>query len=382
MGSKKFNDDFKQMVVDLYHSGNSSVKGLSSEYGVSDVTIYKWIKMFTPIQSGDGDKAITQKEINTIQKENLRLKQELEIFKKGYGHIRKKVNADELTEFITEQKDTYPIRTMCEVLDMPKSTYYKSLDKSISNTERENQELTKRITEIHTESKGRYGAPKIHYLLGEEGYSVSIKRVQRLMSDAGIRSITVKKFRPTPSKEKVVERENILKRDFSTTTINEKWVGDITYVHTLKDGWCYLASVMDLHSKKIVGYSFGCSMTTELVIKALNNAYITQQPGDGIIFHTDLGSQYTSDRFAQEIKTFNMKQSFSFKGSPYDNACIESFHAILKKEEVNHVQYFDFRSADIEMFKYIEGWYNRKRIHGSLDYKTPEEVESHMRATA
>lgn len=265
---------------------------------------------------------------------------------------------------------------------MPKSTYYKSLDKSISNTERENQELTKRITEIHTESKGRYGAPKIHYLLGEEGYSVSIKRVQRLMSDAGIRSITVKKFRPTPSKEKVVERENILKRDFSTTTINEKWVGDITYVHTLKDGWCYLASVMDLHSKKIVGYSFGCSMTTELVIKALNNAYITQQPGDGIIFHTNLGSQYTSDRFAQEIKTFNMKQSFSFKGSPYDNACIESFHAILKKEEVNHVQYFDFRSADIEMFKYIEGWYNRKRIHGSLDYKTPEEVESHMRATA
>src|SRR5699024_4723899 len=128
-----------------------------------------------------------------------------------------------------------------------------------------NQEFTKRIKEIHIESKERYGAPKIHHILCEKGYQVSIKRVQRLMREAGIRSITKKKFRPTPSKEHVVELENIIKRDFSTTTINEKWVADITYIHTFKDGWCYLASVMDLHSKKIVGYSFSRAMTTDLV---------------------------------------------------------------------------------------------------------------------
>jgi putative transposase len=268
---------------------------------------------------------------------------------------------------------------MCDVLDVPRSTYYKSLNKTISNRERENNELTKRIIEIHSESKKRYGAPKIHQLLVKEGYQVSLKRVQRLMKKAGIQSIIVKKFRPAPSKEKVVERENILNRDFSTKSNNEKWVGDITYIHTLKDGWCYLASVMDLHTKKIVGYSLSRTMTTDLITKALENAYYTQKPGEGLIFHSDLGTQYTSDEFAKTIQEFKMTHSFSYKGSPYDNACMESFHAILKKEEVNHVQYYDFHSANISLFNYIEGWYNRKRIHGSIGYKTPQEMEDSLR---
>jgi len=264
---------------------------------------------------------------------------------------------------------------MCDVLDVPRSTYYDSLDKTISNRDQENHELTERIIEIHNESKHRYGAPKIHYILREEGHQVSLKRVQRLMKKANIRSIIVKKFRPTSSKEKVVERENILQRDFSTETINEKWVGDITYIHTLKHGWCYLASVMDLHTKKIIGHSFDRKMTTELVTKALENAYYTQQPNEGLIFHSDLGTQYTSDEFKNVIDQYKMIQSFSYKGSPYDNACIESFHATLKKEEVNHVQYIDYKSAKLALFQYIEGWYNRKRIHGSIDYKTPQEME-------
>src|SRR5690606_25278400 len=144
-----------------------------------------------------------------------------------------------------------------------------------------------------------------------------IKRVQRLMKKAGIRSITVKKFRPTSSKETIVERKNLLERDFTTQAINEKWVGDITYIYTLRDGWCYLASVMDLHTKKIVGYSFSRTMTTDLIIKALENAYHTQKPGEGLIFHSDLGTQYTSEEFANTIKKFNMTHSFSYKGSPY-----------------------------------------------------------------
>ena len=195
------------------------------------------------------------------------------------------------------------------------------------------------------------------------------------MRKAGIKSITVKKFRPTASKQEVAERENIINRDFSTTTVNEKWVGDITYIHTLRHGWCYLASVLDLHTKKVIGYSFSRSMTTEMVKKALENAYVTQKPNDGVIFHSDLGSQYTSDDFAEMIQDYKMTHSFSHKGSPYDNACIESFHAILKKEEVNHVQYLDFNAAKVELFKYIEGWYNRKRIHGSIGYLTPQELE-------
>jgi putative transposase len=136
----------------------------------------------------------------------------------------------------------------------------------------------RRIIQIHKESKQRYGAPKIHHLLQEQGIGISLKRVQRLMRNAGIRSLVKKKYKPYPSKEKVVERENLLQQDFSTSTMNEKWVADITYIHTLRNGWCYLASVMDLHTQKIVGYSFAKSMTTDLVIKALDNACNTQQP--------------------------------------------------------------------------------------------------------
>ena len=151
--------------------------------------------------------------------------------------------------------------------------------------------LTEEIQQIHKDSNERYGAPKIHKKLLKKGYEVSLKRVQRMMKNAGIRSKTVKKFRPTLSKETIIERENILKRDFTTTTINEKWVGDITYIHTLRDGWCYLASVLDLHTKKVIGYAFSRSMTNELVEKALEDAYISQQPKAGVIFHSDLGSQ-------------------------------------------------------------------------------------------
>src|SRR5690625_2268240 len=187
------------------------------------------------------------------------------------------VNDAEITSYINDQKDNHPIRTMCDVLDVPRSTYYQSLNKTISNLERENNKLTKRIIEIHNDSNKRYGAPKIHHLLNEEGYLVSLKRVQRLMKKADIRSIIVKKFRPIQSKTAIDERKNILNRDFTTKTINEKWVGDITYFHTLRDGWCYLVSVMDLHTKKIVGYSFSRTMTTELITKALENAYYTHR---------------------------------------------------------------------------------------------------------
>src|SRR5690606_5097257 len=149
------------------------------------------------------------------------------------------------------------------------------------------RQLTEEIHRIHKESKARYGAPKIHQSLLKEGYAVSLKRVQRLMRKAGIRSITVKKFRPQKSQGTVIERTNHLEQDFTTTTINEKWVADITYIHTLRDGWCYLASVLDLHSKKIVGYNFSRTMTTEIVLEALQNAIEDQQPGPGLIVHTD-----------------------------------------------------------------------------------------------
>lgn len=203
------------------------------------------------------------------------------------------------------------------------------------------------------------------------------------MKSARLVSIIQKKYNPyKQSKELVLERDNILEQDFSTTSINQKWVSDITYIYVQKEGWCYLASVMDLHSKKIIGYHFSKQMKTDMIVQALKNAYISQRPNDQVILHTDLGSQYTSQDFKNLTSELNIVQSFSRKGCPYDNACIESFHATLKKEEVYQTTYLTFEQARIALFQYIEGWYNRKRIHGSINYLTPEECEQLARQAA
>lgn len=272
---------------------------------------------------------------------------------------------------------------MCKVLGVPRSSYYKYLKRKPSKRETENEHLEKLILEIYEDSGKTYGAPKINITLRNKGITISIKRTQRLMNNMGIKSIIIKKFRPTSSKNKTVSKENIIKRDFSTKTINEKWVTDITYIHTVKDGWCYLASVMDLHSKKIIGHAISRTIDTELALQAVKNAILLQKPINPLILHSDLGSQYKSYEFGKYISESKiLTHSFSGKGCPYDNACIESFHASLKKEEVNLVKYYDFDTARLAIFKYIEAWYNRKRIHSSIGYITPQECEDLAKSAA
>jgi putative transposase len=287
-----------------------------------------------------------------------------------------------LIDFITSEEEHHPVQLMCRVLKVPKSTYYQSFHKKLNSYHVANEQLLERIRVIHQESDGRYGAPKIFEVLKKEGYTGTINRIQRIMKKAGIQSNIIKKHRPTPTQKKVEERDNVLEQDFTTTTINEKWVADITYIHTIRHGWCYLASVLDLHTKKVVGYKFSRKMTVDIVLEALDNAVQAQNPSPGLIIHTDLGTQYTSQSFQERLKKYEMIPSFSRKGCPYDNACIESFHATLKKEEVYRTHYDSFETARIALFKYIEGWYNRKRIHGSIGYITPDECEKVCRAAA
>lgn len=192
------------------------------------------------------------------------------------------------------------------------------------------------------------------------------------MVDMGLRSIVIKKFRYHSYRITSEQKKNILNRDFNTTGINQKWCTDITYIHTVRDGWTYLASVMDLHSKKIIGYAYDTSMTAELATQAVKNACLNVKVSEGIILHSDLGTQYTSRTFEDYLSLKGIIHSFSRKGNPYDNACIESFHSVLKKEEINHHNYNDFNAARKAVFEYIESWYNRKRIHSAINYLTPQ----------
>lgn len=267
-------------------------------------------------------------------------------------------------------------------MKFPRSTYYKVLISVPSKRKIDNLQFQEKITEIYFESKKCYGAPKIQKVLAAKGIKASIRRVQRHMVNLGLRSIVVKKYHHHSSKNTILEKENILDRNFDTTTINQKWCTDITYIHVLKEGWTYLASVMDLYSKKIIGYAYGKTMTAELAVKAIENACLNTENTKGIILHSDLGSQYTSQLFEHLVDKKELIHSFSRKGNPYDNACIESFHSILKKEEIYRNTYIDFKEAGKAIFEYIESWYNRKRIHSSINYMTPQAVEDAAKMVA
>lgn len=244
--------------------------------------------------------------------------------------------------------------------------------------------MKQEIIRIYHEQDGVYGAPKIReeLLKLKLPFKVSEKRVQRIMKRLGLRSVVIKKFRPTKSDAVYNGGKNLLNRDFSAVKRNEKWVSDITYIHVLEHGWCYLASIMDLSTNKIIGWNFSKTMDTSIVLSALDHAIQTQQPSAGLILHSDRGSQYTSHEYRSRLAALGIKQSFSAKGCPYDNAPIESFHAILKKEYVYRTIFKTFNDAKSQLFQYIEGRYNRNRIHSAIGYRTPQEMEEYLSLTA
>lgn len=204
---------------------------------------------------------------------------------------------------------------------------------------------------------------------------MSQKRIARRMKFLGLRSIVVKKYNHSGSSknDETKEYHNLLEQDFYAEKPSLKWVGDITYIYTKETGWTYLAIVMDLFDLKIVGWSYGMNMTDDLVIEAFNKALITRGLDKEGIFHSDRGSQYTSNEYEELLLSLNIKHSYSKKGYPYDNASMESFNAILKKEEVNVNNYETFNEAKLAIFEFIESWYNNRRIHSSIGYITPNQ---------
>lgn len=212
-------------------------------------------------------------------------------------------------------------------------------------------------------------------MLKKEGIEVSQKRVARRMKFLGLKSIIIKKYNHAGNfkTDNTKEYPNLLEQDFFSSIPSQKWVGDITYIYTKETGWTYLAIVMDLFDLKIVGWSYGLNMTDDLVIDAFKKALINRGLNEDGIFHSDRGSQYTSNDYEKLLNTLKIKHSYSKKGYPYDNASMESFNAILKKEEVNVNNYETFEEAKLAIFEFIESWYNNKRIHSTIGYITPNE---------
>ena len=285
--------------------------------------------------------------------------------------------------FIQNNLADYSVSQLCSALKFPRSTYYKALVRVPSNKQKEFEEFGRKVKQAYEDPKQGYGAVKICRILNDNGTPCSVKRVQRHMAEQGLCSAVVRKYNHRANHGSIPDNKvNILKRDFETEAINQKWCTDITYIHVQKEGWTYLASVMDLCSRKIIGYAYGTSMTAELAVQAVKNACLNVADTEGIILHSDLGSQYTGQVFENYLASRGILHSFSRKGNPYDNACIESFHSVLKKEEIYLHTYQDSAEARRAIFEYIEGWYNRKRIHSAIGYMTPQQKEEEELKTA
>ncbi len=264
---------------------------------------------------------------------------------------------------------------MCEVLGVSTSGYYDWKKRPISPQKKRKLELTREVKRVFKESKERYGSPKITEQLKQDGIVTSRRTVQRIMEEEEIQSCTVKRFKVTTnSTHSYPIYDNLLKQNFTTQAPGQAWVSDITYIWT-NQGWVYLASVMDLFSRKIIGFHISHRLNKDLVIIALQRAMNAQKPREGLIHHSDRGSQYASNEYIELLKKAHIKVSMSRKGNCYDNACIESFHSAIKKELVYQNQYRTREEAKQSIFEYIICFYNSKRLHSTLQFLSPNVFE-------
>ena len=266
---------------------------------------------------------------------------------------------------------------MCKLLQVSRSGYYSWQSRSESKQSQRRKSLVADIREVHQEKhKHNFGSPRVHDELKKKGVRCSEKMVAKVMKEAGIQARTKKKFKvTTDSNHNHPVAENLLNREFDKATKpNELWVSDITFIWTL-EGWLYLTCVIDLFSRKVVGWSMSSSMTKEFVMEALSMAVTQRCPGGELLHHSDRGSQYCSNDYQQMLQANGITCSMSRKGNCWDNAAMESFFATLKKELVHQERYTTRAAAKRSIFEYIEVFYNRERIHSSLGYISPAEFE-------
>jgi len=270
----------------------------------------------------------------------------------------------------------FPIGKMAKVFKVSRAGYYRHINKKQSLTKKKNSELTFKIKSIFEHNRGLYGSPRIHALLKKEGEPCSRKRVARIMNENNIFAKTKKRWKPgqKTGHRAIITAPNLLNQNFAVSNINRVWVLDITYINT-SEGWLYLSAVLDLYSRKIVGLSMGSCMNTELVLRSLKQAINHRRPDNGLILHSDRGAQYTSAEYKNFAKKNNFVLSMSAKGNCYDNAAMESFFHTLKTEHVFFEKFKTRKEAIISIFEYVEVFYNRHRIHSTLNFISPQNFE-------
>lgn len=278
-------------------------------------------------------------------------------------------------KLIDAEKASYPIAVLCRMLGVSKSGYYAWRSRPPSERRRQDALLTEKIREIHSRSRETYGYPRIHAELHSLGIGCGRRRVARLMRAAGLRGcVRGKKRRTTRCDPRAAPAQDLLRRDFVAAQPNKVWLADITYIPT-QEGFLYLAFILDTHSRRIVGWSMDSHMRTELVIDALEMAVWRRRPVAGLVHHSDRGVQYTAISFGKRLEQSGIIPSMGRTGTALDNAMAESFIATLKTELVHRRRFPDREVARSAIFEYLEGFYNRRRLHSALSYRSPVDYE-------
>jgi putative transposase len=277
--------------------------------------------------------------------------------------------------FIKQQQGHFSVVALCRAMQVSVSGYYAWCKRPISPRQQQNLRLLEQIQAVHQQSKQTYGSPRIYQELKEQGVAGSQNRIARLMRQHAISAQPVKRFVLTTKADPALSvAHNVLARQFEAQTPNARWTADITYLWT-HEGWLYLAVLLDLFSRRIVGWAMSATLERSLVLCALDMALSARQPQAGLLCHSDRGSQYASGDYQKALSEAGIVCSMSRKGNCYDNAPTESFFASLKRELVHRTRFATREAARSGVFEWIEVWYNRRRRHSSLGYLSPEAFE-------
>ncbi|WP_095532759.1 IS3 family transposase [Psychrobacter pasteurii] len=374
---RTYSAEFKAEAVKKIADNNGNIAATAKQLGIAMQTLSNWNN-----KSNQGKLEGTKPydpQLMAVIEENKRLKRQLKVaeeerekIKKGDGVLRQ----TQLVRyaFIKDNQSLFSISTMCRVLKIKHSSYYDWLSRDISKQQIHRNHCELLVKAAHSETCERYGVERLHAKLTEQGHDISLYMVRRIKEEYGIKCRRHKRFKvTTDSDHKKLVYPNVLDQKFDVKRPNEAWVSDITYIWT-NEGWLYLAGVKDLYTKELVGYTINSRMTADLVCKALNMAIKNKRPSQGLIVHSDRGSQYCSHAYHKIIKQHQFTGSMSGKGNCFDNAPIESFWGILKNELVYHQDYKTRFTAINDIIGYIELYYNQTRIQKGLGYRSPRQV--------
>ena len=371
---KKYPLEFKKQAIRRYEKGES-IPALCQELHIAQSTFYHWRNQYRSIQTSAH--TYTPAEFDVLVRRLQKAEHKLSIIQLS-GYLSKVPLQDKLAtleHFHNEMSDLYSVHELCEALDVSRGTFYNHIFRRAdrSKYESEKAQLMLKVKQIFDDSEQRYGADKIRAVLAENGLRISAKRVLSIMHELGLYSIRTdaKKLYKTQQQRK---KQNLLNREFNADHPNQIWVSDITYFR-IKDSWMYLCAIIDLFSRRVVGYRISRTASTRLVTTTFRDAYAKRGNPKNLTFHSDRGGQYISDALSKLLQQFGVKQSFSATARPHDNAVAEAFFATFKKEEAYRREYTSEKHFRKSVDEYIH-FYNEVRPHQTLKYKTPQGFEA------